>query len=236
MDKTKDGCSTSSEEDNVAVSKAETVKKARNDELKKLKEKFAKVQKYNSKAVELEARRLNNDSYAKNEARQEWIKAKEEERKNMKLKGITEKNSHLLETAEANQRRAESKKEKEKNAVNNYGWNVFSEDSLYRGYEKRLKNLPTTPESAAKAEVSGEDYMDYAQQSRLSQDVIDRVVNDQKKRDEKNQDFSKRRTYFKQEKVDYISERNRSFNQRLGRYYDRFTADIRANLERGTAV
>ena len=41
---------------------------------------------------------------------------------------------------------------------------------------------------------------------------------------------------FKQEKVDYISERNRSFNQRLGRYYDRFTADIRANLERGTAV
>lgn len=34
---------------------------------------------------------------------------------------------HLLETAEANQRRAESKKEKEKNAVNNYGWNVFSE-------------------------------------------------------------------------------------------------------------
>ena len=34
---------------------------------------------------------------------------------------------HLLETAEANQRRAESKKEKEKKAVNNYGWNVFSE-------------------------------------------------------------------------------------------------------------
>ena len=36
--------------------------------------------------------------------------------------------------------------------------------------------------------------MDYAQQSRLSQEVIDRVVNDQKKRDQKNQDFSKRRT------------------------------------------
>ena len=42
MDITKDGCSTSSEEDNVAVAKAEMVKKARNDELKKLKEKFAK--------------------------------------------------------------------------------------------------------------------------------------------------------------------------------------------------
>lgn len=42
MDKTKDGRSTSSEEDNVAVSKTETVQKARNDDLKKLKEKFAK--------------------------------------------------------------------------------------------------------------------------------------------------------------------------------------------------
>lgn len=114
------------------------------------------------------------------------------------------KRRHLLETAEENQKRTESKKEKEKNAINNYGWNVFSEvgvwnscdaqDSLYRGYEKRLKNLPTTPESAAKAEVSGEDYMDYSQQSRLSQEVVDRIVNDQKKRDEKNQDFSKRRT------------------------------------------
>ena len=37
------------------------------------------------------------------------------------------RNRHLLETAEQNQKRAESKKEKEKNAVNNYGWNVFSE-------------------------------------------------------------------------------------------------------------
>lgn len=31
--------------------------------------------------------------YAKNEAKQEWLKAKEKERKDMKLKGITEKNS-----------------------------------------------------------------------------------------------------------------------------------------------
>lgn len=68
----KDDCSNSDEKDTVAVSKVETIQKARNDDLKKLKEKFAKggrytnnlciVQKYNSKAVELEARRLNNDS------------------------------------------------------------------------------------------------------------------------------------------------------------------------------
>ena len=36
--------------------------------------------------------------------------------------------------------------------------------------------------------------------------------------------------------VDYINERNLAFNRKLGRYYDRFTSDIRANLERGSAV
>ena len=41
---------------------------------------------------------------------------------------------------------------------------------------------------------------------------------------------------FKQEQVDFISERNRTYNRKLDRYYNRFTADIRATLERGTAL
>ena len=65
MDITKDGCSTSSEEDNVAVSKAETVKKARNDDLKKLKEKFAKGRKracgfMHSSKVQLQGRGIRS--------------------------------------------------------------------------------------------------------------------------------------------------------------------------------
>ena len=42
--------------------------------------------------------------------------------------------SHLLETAEENQKRAESKKEKERNAVNNYGWNIFSEVAVLESF------------------------------------------------------------------------------------------------------
>ena len=81
---------------------------------------------------------------------------------------------------------------------------------------------------------------------RLTKEAIDRVVADQKKQDEKNANFSKRRTKFvcdgymtcshNQEKVDYINERNRVYNRKLDRYYDRFTTDIRVNLERGTAL
>lgn len=57
-----------------------------------------------------------------------------------------------------------------------------------------MKNLPTTPESAALADNSDEDPLDYAQKSQLSKEVVDRIVDEQKKRDEKHKEFSKRRT------------------------------------------
>lgn len=57
-----------------------------------------------------------------------------------------------------------------------------------------MKNLPTTPESAALADNSDEDPLDYAQKSQLSKEVVDRIVDEQKKRDEKHKLFSKRRT------------------------------------------
>lgn len=36
-------------------------------------------------------------------------------------------NSHLLVTAVKAQKKTELKKEKERNRVNNYGWNIFSD-------------------------------------------------------------------------------------------------------------
>lgn len=57
-----------------------------------------------------------------------------------------------------------------------------------------MKNLPTTPESAALEDNSDEDPLDYAQKSQLSKEVVDRIVDEQKKRDEKHKEFSKRRT------------------------------------------
>ena len=57
-----------------------------------------------------------------------------------------------------------------------------------------MKNLPTTPESAALADNSDEDPLDYAQKSQLSKEVVDRIVDEQKKCDEKHKEFSKRRT------------------------------------------
>jgi pre-mRNA-splicing factor SYF2 len=53
---------------------------------------------------------------------------------------------------------------------------------------------------------------------------------------EKRGKYSRRRQFFDDADIDYINERNMKFNQKAARYYDKYTAEIKQNLERGTAV
>lgn len=53
---------------------------------------------------------------------------------------------------------------------------------------------------------------------------------------QKREKYSRRRAHLDEEDIDYINERNMKFNQKLARFYDPFTAEIKQNLERGTAI
>jgi len=48
--------------------------------------------------------------------------------------------------------------------------------------------------------------------------------------------YSRRRLFIDDKDVDYINERNRAFNNKLNRYFEKDAAEIKANLERGTAL
>lgn len=48
--------------------------------------------------------------------------------------------------------------------------------------------------------------------------------------------FSRRRANFEAEDVTSINERNKNFNKKLKRAFDKYTVEIRQNLERGTAL
>ena len=66
---------------------------------------------------------------------------------------------------------------------------------------------------------------------------VDRLVNDLKKAEESR--FKKRRDRGRDEHdgdVTYINDKNKQFNQKLARFYDRYTRDIRESFERGTAI
>lgn len=53
---------------------------------------------------------------------------------------------------------------------------------------------------------------------------------------QKKSKFSRRRQHFDENDVDYINERNAKFNKKIARFYGKYTAEIKQNLERGTAI
>lgn len=52
----------------------------------------------------------------------------------------------------------------------------------------------------------------------------------------KREKYSRRRMHNDDADIDYINERNMNFNKKLERFYGQHTAEIKQNLERGTAV
>lgn len=66
---------------------------------------------------------------------------------------------------------------------------------------------------------------------------VDRLVSDLKKAEEAR--FKKRRERGRETDegdVTYINDKNKQFNLKLARFYDRYTTDIRESFERGTAI
>lgn len=67
-------------------------------------------------------------------------------------------------------------------------------------------------------------------------DAVDNMVKDIENQIAKREKFSRRRTHNDDADIDYINERNAKFNKKLDRFYGEHTAEIKQNLERGTAV
>lgn len=81
------------------------------------------------------------------------------------------------------------------------------------------------------------DSVDFVE-SRPKRENVDRLVKDLQKADEVR--MKKRRDRLGADANDgdvtYINDKNKQFNQKLARFYDRYTGDIRESFERGTAV
>ncbi|KAL0946221.1 hypothetical protein HGRIS_012480 [Hohenbuehelia grisea] len=69
-----------------------------------------------------------------------------------------------------------------------------------------------------------------------SEDAIDRVVGKINKDIDKKKKFSRKRANEDEGDITYINEHNRVFNKKIARYYDKYTSEIRASFERGTAL
>ncbi|EFX04095.1 syf2 splicing factor family protein [Grosmannia clavigera kw1407] len=75
-------------------------------------------------------------------------------------------------------------------------------------------------------------------ENRPSREAVDRLVNDQRKADEAAQRKKRERLAKNGDDADvtYINEKNKHFNQKLARFYNKYTAEIRESFERGTMI
>ncbi|KAL0587112.1 hypothetical protein ABG067_003170 [Albugo candida] len=65
---------------------------------------------------------------------------------------------------------------------------------------------------------------------------LDRMSKELEERMKTRKKFSRRRQHYEGEDVDYINDQNRLFNRKASKAFDKYTVEIRQNLERGTAL
>ena len=98
----------------------------------------------------------------------------------------------------------------------NVGASVLQTALVIRGRELRSCFLQVAPET--------------------TEEQIDAMVAELDNRKNKRSTYSRRRAYQPDKDVDFINDRNAHFNKKIARAFDKHTQEIKANLERGTAL
>jgi len=200
---------------------------AREKKLFDLKLKLNRARKDNKREALEEHKRYNSKTNP-NSKRKQFLERKEAWEKEMKERG-DEEEPWMHETAESVGYR-EKRKSKKKAA--SYGWEVFNQDAGYNAMKKRLAEARQNEDT----ETRDINNLDYFEAHKPSDANIDRMVNELAKTQERRSKFSRRRAHHEDADIDSINERNAVYNKKVKRAYDKYTAEIKANFERGTAL
>ena len=152
--------------------------------------------------------------------------------------GLSASQGFLLQTAE----QAGKLYAKKDGAKQLEGWEAAGEKGAYRKYERRVQHAQVSREEYEKArEANPEFYRDadslqYGGAARVPQAAVDRMAAEVVAEGERRAKTRRRRKHFDEKDVDYINEQNERFNRKIERSHGKYTAEIKQNLERGTAL
>ena len=194
-----------------------------------LKSKITEAKNLNNKAVIEENTNVQDVDKARKLKRQEWLQEREKTKKKLIEQGVPENKLYTLESIHRNELQKEQAMKKAKNET--FGWDVFNNEAYYRAHKKRLRDMPFDKELYEEQMKNGIDMSKIDTEERKNL-----LKNDIEQQQEKRNKFSRRRNFYEDQNVDYINERNRKFNQKLERFFGKDCAEIKANLERGTAI
>jgi len=216
----------------------------RERKLAELRSKLKQSRNENRKAVIEEDERTHSKKQAQKKMLEHYEKMDEERREaEQQSKPDAEKQKFLNTTAEtAEKELKKGQKKRKRQADSLFGWGKFTNDAQYNSYQQRQKNNPFDLEEYNKQKAEQKNFfpdanhLDYAQNAEVTKEKKDLMLKELHQTYKKRKEFSRRRPYYEDADVDFINERNRVFNKKIGRFYDPYTAEIKANLERGTAV
>lgn len=178
------------------------------------------------------------------EARQrqaDWLAANEKGRAEAAAKGLDYDRIKMLSVT-AVEAASNGKKKRKQNPDDGF---IDFESQTARQYNRLVKQQLSAPdmEKYQKTRNDVGDEIFYGTAHSISQGshkdkpkAIDNMVNDLEQQIMKRKSFSRRRTHNDDADIDYINEKNARFNKKLERFYGEYTAEIKQNLERGTAI
>jgi hypothetical protein len=194
--------------------------------------------KANKAETEVEFKRLTDPKY---DSKQRYKEKKEAALLNEEeFQAPKSKEEELLNVTAEDAERYKEKLEEKRKTEATWGWKAFTADADYRAYNKTLGKLPknrTSSSSSAGAESGEYDEMEYGKTGTMvSSAGLERLSKDINEKEEKRMKHSRRRATLDPVGSDSINDKNEFFNKKIKRSFDKYTVEIRQNLERGTAL
>jgi Peptidyl-prolyl cis-trans isomerase (rotamase) - cyclophilin family len=109
----------------------------------------------------------------------------------------------------------------------------YNPEGQFRNYENSVKSI--RPGNLIPLRSNPDDIHSEHGKQREREGAM-RLASELKRRAQKAEKRKQKSVEFEGEDVSYINKRNKRFNEKIGRNYDKHTAEIRQNLERGTAL
>ena len=168
----------------------------------------------------------------------EWILNEENKKEEAEAAGEDYERVKLLDQGADELERFERKKKK-KNP--DQGFSSF-EAATERQYNTMTKNIKmNTEEYEREKESMGDAFYPglgtiIHGKRKDTKEGIERLVVDVERQIAKRGKLNRRRKHDPDADIDYINERNMRLNKKLERFYGKYTAETKQNLERGTAL
>ncbi|EOA30996.1 hypothetical protein CARUB_v10014140mg, partial [Capsella rubella] len=227
------------EEDNQEPEVDVTQLTGRKKKLFELRLKMNEARKSNQTDVGSEKKKMEAPKELKGISKQKWLEGRKKKiGKILDANGLDMTKAYMLDTQEA----AESKYKKWEKEPTPAGWDVFNQKTLYNAYKKRTKNIQVDLEEYNRMRAADPEFyreassLQYGKAPKTSQDKIDKMAKELFDREQKRQEFSRRRKFREEKDIDSINDRNEHFNKKIERAFGKYTLEIKNNLERGTAL